>query len=473
MNVLFAAGEALPFVATGGLADVAGSLPRAQKSGGCDTRVVIPLYSDIPDKLRNSLKYVKSFYVPVSWRSQYCGVFEGEVDGVTYYLLDNEYYFKRQGIYGHFDDAERFAFFSRAVLELIKNIDFHPDIIHCNDWHTALIPVFHRTFYNGDPNYSNIKTVFTIHNILYQGKYGDELFTEILGLPSWAYPLVEYDNCLNFMKGAIVCANAVTTVSPTYAQELRFPYYSYGLHHILQDCSYKFSGILNGIDIDGYNPATDPCIFKNYSAKDIKGKAENKKQLQKMLGLPEDENAMLIGVVTRLVEPKGIELLKFVIEEMMADHVQIVILGKGDWYYENFFTEMQRRYPGKIAVQIGFFQDMARKIYAGSDAFLMPSKTEPCGLSQMVAMRYGSVPVVRETGGLKDSVFDCGDDNGNGYTFKSFNAHDMLGAIRRTEGAFANKPYWRKVVNRAITSDYSWKKSAGEYIALYKRLVEN
>ncbi len=473
MKVLFAAGEALPFAATGGLADVAGSLPRAENANGCDTRVVLPLYSDISEKYRSNFKFITYFYVPVAWRNQYCGVFETEVDGLKYYFIDNEYYFKRSGIYGHFDDAERYAFFSRAVLELVKHIDFKPDIIHSNDWHTALIPVFHRVFYSGDPELSRIKTVFTIHNILYQGKYGKEIFGDILGMPEWAFPLVEYDKCLNFMKGAIVSAGAVTTVSPTYADELRYPYFSYGLDRILLDCSYKFSGILNGIDTALYDPTTDPCLFKNYSVKNMSGKAKNKADLQSMLGLPCDESAMLIGMVTRLVEPKGVELVKFVLEELFTDHVQLVILGKGDVYYENYFGEMQKRYPGKLAVRIGFLQDMARKIYAGSDVFLMPSKTEPCGLSQMVAMRYGTIPVVRETGGLKDSVIDCGNEEGFGYTFKSFNAHDMLGAIRRAEGAFSSKPYWKKVIKRAIKSDVSWEKSAGEYITLYKRLIEN
>lgn len=473
MNVLFAAGEALPFAATGGLADVAGSLPKAENQNGCDTRVVIPLYSDIPEHFRKEFKYITNFYVPLAWRSQYCGVFEAEYNGLKYYLLDNEYYFKRQGIYGHYDDAERYAFFSRAVLELLKHIDFKPDIIHSNDWHTALIPIYLRAIYSSDPLYYGIKTIFTIHNIIYQGKYGSEIFGDILGLPEWAYPLVEYDNCINLMKGAIVSANAVTTVSPTYAQELRYPYFSYGLHYILRDCSYKFSGILNGIDTVGYDPSTDKNIFENYSANDMSGKAANKRELQKMLGLPQDEDAMIIGMVTRLVEPKGIELLKFILEEMMNDHVQLVLLGKGDHDYENFFYEMQNRYPGKIAVRIGFIQDLARKIYAGSDTLLMPSKTEPCGLSQMVAMRYGTVPIVRETGGLRDSVIDCGQENGCGYTFKSFNAHDMLGAIRRAEGAFANKPYWKDVIKHAVNFDVSWGKSAAEYTALYRRLLEN
>lgn len=472
MNVLFAAAEALPFIATGGLADVAGSLPKAQLKE-TDTRVVIPLYSEISEELRKNLKYLTNFNVQLSWRSQYCGVFEAEVNGLKYYLLDNEYYFKRDNIYGEYDDAERFAFFAKAVLELIRHVDFQPDIIHCNDWHTALIPVFHRVFFSADPQYSKIKTVFTIHNILYQGKYGKGIFGDILGLPNWAYPLLEYDDCLNFMKGAIVCSNAVTTVSPTYAEELRYPYYSYGLDHILMDCSYKFSGILNGIDTDIYNSAKDPNIFKNFTAKTLEaGKKENKKSLQALVGLPQDENAMVIGMVTRLVEPKGMELLKFIFEKLMEDHVQLIIVGKGDWNYEAFLKDMQSRYPGKLAVKVGFLNDLARKIYAGSDVFLMPSKTEPCGLSQMVALRYATIPIVRETGGLKDSVQDCGGETGNGFTFKSYNADDMLGAIRRAEGSFGNKPLWKKIVSRAYKSDFSWDKSAKEYLSLYKRLMQ-
>lgn len=470
MNVLFATSEALPFIASGGLADVAGSLPKAELCES-DTRVVLPLYSEISDELRQTLTYKMNFYVPLSWRSQYCGLFEGESGGVKYYLLDNEYYFKRNGLYGHYDDAERFAFFSRACLELLRYIDFKPDIIHCNDWHTAMIPVFLRSFYGFEEKFKDIKTVFTIHNILYQGKYGKDIFEDILGLPDWAGPILDYDNCLNFMKGAIVCSNAVTTVSPTYAEELRYPFYSYGLDHILLDCSYKFNGILNGIDVDEYNPETDKNIFKNFSPKNMSGKAANKQLLQKLMGLPEDKDAMVIGMVTRLVEPKGMELIKFVFEKLMEDHIQLIIIGKGDWEYETFLTDMQKRYPSKLAVKIGFLKDVARKVYAGADTFLMPSKTEPCGLSQMVALRYGTIPIVRETGGLKDSIKDCGDGDGNGFTFKSFNADDMLGAIRRAEGSFGNKPLFKKIVENSIKSDFSWNKSAKEYLALYKRLL--
>lgn len=474
MKILFASGEALPYVATGGLADVAGSLPRAENSEGCDCRVVLPLYGSISRKLRSKLKYKFYFYVPLSWRNQYCGVFEGEDNGVKYYLLDNEYYFKRPKIYGEYDDAERFAFFSRAVLELIRHIDFKPDIIHANDWHTALIPVFHRVFYTGIPEYARIKTVFTIHNVQYQGKYGAELYEDLLGLPGWAAPILDYDACLNFVKGAVVTAGAVTTVSPTYARELRYPFFAYGLHHILSDCSYKFTGIVNGIDTERYDPKTDKSVFKNYAADDGNGKAENKRALQELLGLTRDDGAMLIGMVTRLVEHKGIELVKFVFDELMKDHVQIVVLGTGEQKYEEFFTAMQGQYPGKVAARIGFLQDLARKVYAGADALLMPSKMEPCGLAQMVALRYGTIPVVRETGGLGDSIRDCGTDaSGNGYTFKTYNAHDMLGAVRRAEGAFVNREYWHSVVSTAVQSDFTWTKSAREYINLYKQLLED
>lgn len=471
MKILYAAGEALPYIASGGLADVAGSLPGAINSEGHDCRVVIPLYADIPDKYKASLKFLTSFTVPVSWRNQYCGVFEGKANGVTYYLLDNEQYFKRMGLYGHYDDAERFTFFSRAVLEMLGHIDFAPDIINSNDWHTAMVPVFYKTLYAGRPGYGGIKTVFTIHNIQYQGVYGKELYNDVLGLPGHFDRLVDYDNCVNLMKGAIEASDAVSTVSPTYAEELKFPFYAYHLDPIIGSNAYKLRGILNGIDTGLYNPETDQSIFKNYSVDDPTPKAENKSRLQKFLGLPQDEEAMVIGMVGRLVEPKGIELLKFVLSDLMTDHVQLVLLGKGDYLYENYFSEIQRSYPGKLSVTIGFLQDLAHKIYAGSDVLLMPSKSEPCGLAQMVALRYGTVPVVRETGGLKDSVKDCGDGEGNGYTFKSFNAHDMLGALRRAEGAFALKEQWQDLVHYCMTCDFGWSRSAKEYIEMYKKTM--
>ena len=470
MKILYAAGEALPYIATGGLADVAGSLPRAINNDQDECRVVIPLYWDIPEKLRGSMKYLTSFSVPVAWRNQYCGVFEAENRGVKYYFIDNEYYFKRGGVYGHYDDAERYAFFSRAVLEMLRHIDFRPDVIHSNDWHTALIPVFYKVFYCADPLYENIRNIFTIHNIKYQGVYGKEIFEEILGLPRYSMPVLEYGNDLNFMKGAIVTSDHFTTVSPTYAAELRYPFYAYGLEHMINDNYFKFCGILNGIDTDSYDPETDPEIEAHFSAEAPDGKKKDKAALQQTLGLPQDPDALIVGMVTRLVDQKGVDLVEYVFEEMMTDHIQFVLLGKGDSSYESFFAGMQQKFPGKCSATVGFFQNLARRIYAGSDVLLMPSQTEPCGLAQMVALRYGTIPVVRETGGLNDSVTDCGSPEGNGYTFKTFNAHDMLGALRRAEGAFCNRDDWEKLVRRAMTCDFSWSRSAEQYRDLYQRV---
>jgi starch synthase len=473
MKILFAACEAMPFIMTGGLGDVAGALPKAlNHNKGIECRVILPLYGEIPDALRSDMKFLTSFSISVAWRTQYCGIFAAKAGGVTYYLIDNEYYFKRTGVYGHYDDAERFSFFSRAVLETVLHIDFKPDIIHANDWHSAMIPVFFKAYYENLDAFRATKTVFTIHNIQYQGKYDSGVFTDILGLPEKYLPVLKFEDCVNFMKGAIEQADAVTTVSPSYAHELCYPFYAYGLQDIISRNSAKFSGILNGIDTELYDPATDRDLFKCFSADSLEDKAVNKSSLQKLVGLPADKDALVIGMVTRLVSHKGVDLVKFVLEEMMTDHVQLVMLGKGDFLYENYFSEMSRRYPGKLSVTIGFVQDLAHKIYAGSDVLLMPSQTEPCGLAQMVALRYGTVPIVRETGGLKDSITDNGEDNhGNGYTFKSINAHDMLGTVRRAEGAFVQKDYWEVLVRRAIGCDFSWKRSAGEYLRLYGSLT--
>lgn len=472
MKVLFAASEAVPFAATGGLADVAGSLPKALKNERTDCRVVIPLYSEISAEYRSKMKYVTNFEVPVAWRSQYCGVFEAEFNGVGYYFLDNEYYFKRSGFYGHFDDAERFTFFSRAVLEMLKHIEFKPDILHANDWHTALIPAFLKTIYSGADGYEKIKSVFTVHSVQYQGIYGGELLTEIVGAPERSRGAYEFNGDLNFMKAALVCADAVTTVSPTYAEELRQPYFGYGLNSVFDEISPKLTGILNGIDTVSYNPQTDKNIFRKYGLSTLEKKAENRRALQKMLGLPEDDDAFIIAMVSRLVEAKGIDLVRFAMDEILSHHAQFILLGKGDWKYENYFQELARRFPGKLSVNIGFLNDLARKIYAGADAFLMPSRTEPCGLSQMVAMRYGTVPIVHEIGGLKDSVNDCGTSEGKGFTFQSFNAGDMLGAVNRAEGAFRQKDVWRAIMERDMSADFSWKASAKAYHAIYSSLLE-
>ena len=458
MKVLYAASEALPFAASGGLADVAGSLPRAMRQRLIGCRVVMPLYDCVPQELREKMTFLCSLSVPVAWRRQYCGVFEAKLDGVIYYLIDNQYYFKREGLYGHYDDAERFAFFSRAVLEILKYIDFKPDILHSNDWQTALVPIYYNLFYANQPGYENIKTVFTIHNIQYQGQYGLEI--------------MEDDGCINLMKGAIESAHRVNTVSPTYAQEILDPWFSHHMDNILKARQWKLSGILNGIDTVGYDPATDKNLFANYSVDDMKGKAINKKALQERLCLPVRADVPMISMVTRLVSHKGLDLVQYVMNRLLQEDVQMVVLGSGDWVYENFFREMQQNYPDKFCYCSGFVPELARKIYAGSDIFLMPSKSEPCGLSQMVASRYGTLPVVRATGGLKDSIIDCGDENGFGFTFQSYNADDMYGAICRALGAYANKEDWPILVRRAMEEDFSWGRSANEYIRLYRALLK-
>ena len=388
--------------------------------------------------------------------------------------MDNQYYFKRDGIYGHYDDAERFAFFSRAVLEIIPHLDWKPDIIHCNDWQSALTPLYYSCYYANQPGYENIKTVFTIHNIQYQGKYGDELLNDVLGIAPEYNNLILYDGLVNFMKAGIECANKVTTVSPTYAKEILDPWYSYGLDPILNQRSWKLSGILNGIDTDSYNPATDLNIFKNYDESNFReGKAVNKKELQQAMGMAVRDDVPLVGIVSRLAGHKGFDLMKAVLEKSLWERdIQYVVLGSGEWQYESFFRELHNKYPDKVGVTIGFIPELARKIYAGADMFLMPSKSEPCGLSQMVSLRYGTIPIVRETGGLKDSITDSGDGDGNGFTFKTYDAYDMLGAIYRAVDAYSNKDYWQTLVKRALECDMSWGKSANEYIKMYKALVK-
>ena len=473
MKVLYAASEALPFIASGGLADVAGSLPQALRKRLIGCRVVMPLYDGIKQELKDSMKFITNISVPVAWRRQYCGIFEARAGGVIYYLLDNQYYFKRDALYGFYDDAERFAFFSRAILEILPHIDFKPDIIHCNDWQTALTPLYYSTMYANQPGYENIKTVLTIHNIQYQGVYGEELLDNVVGIDHAHKSLIEYDGAVNLMKGGIECANAVTTVSPSYAKEILDPWYSHGLDTILRERSYKLRGILNGIDVENYNPETDKDVFKNYSVDNMRGKAVNKRELQKLLGLPEKSDTPVMGMVSRLVSHKGLDLCKAVLDELLSTtDIQLVVPGSGDYQYEEFFRGLAERYPDKVGLCLGFIPDLARKIYAGSDMFLMPSKSEPCGLSQMVALRYGSIPIVRETGGLRDSVSDSGDGEGNGFVFSSYNAHDMLHAIKRAVAGYQDKKGWPILVKRAMESDNSWGKSANEYIRMYKEVLK-
>lgn len=474
MKILFVASEAAPFVRSGGLGDVAGALPKALNKLGHDTRVIIPFYKDeIKESFKDNFRFVASTFVDLSWRRQYCGVYQANIDGVTYYFIDNEYYFKRKGLYGHFDDGERFAFFSKAVLEVLPLIDFYPDILQANDWHTALCPVFLDVFYRFTEDYKKIKTVFTIHNIEFQGKYNDSLIGDILGLPEWARPLVMMNDCVNYMKGGIESSNAVITVSETYANEILDPFYSYGLESILSERRYKLFGVVNGIDQTIFDPSKDNKIFANYSVKDYeKKKAENKKALCEMINLPYDEKRPLLAMVTRLTEQKGMDLFGSVIDDIMRADIDVVVLGTGDWKYENMVSSIEERYPNKFKAIKAFSGDMASKLYAASDIFLMPSKFEPCGLSQLIAMRYGSIPVVRETGGLKDTVpaFNPETGEGKGFTFKTYNAYDMLDAIWRAYACYFEKDNWNKIIKNAMSTDSSWDISAQKYVEIFKNL---
>lgn len=474
MKILFVTSEAAPFVRSGGLGDVAGALPKALNKLGNDTRVILPFYKEeIKDVFKDGFRFVASTFVDLSWRRQYCGVYEATYEGVTYYFIDNEYYFKRRGLYGHFDDGERFAFFSKAVLEVLPLIDFYPDVLQANDWHTALTPVFLDVFYRFTKDYQKIKTVFTIHNIEFQGKYGDSLIGDILGLPDWARPLVMNGDCVNYMKGGIESSNAVTTVSETYAGEILDPFYSYGLEGILSERRFKLHGVVNGIDETVYNPKTDEKLFANYTLKNFAAKKEeNKKAFCEMVNIPYSENRPMIAMITRLTEQKGLDLVSAVIDDIMRADVQVVVLGTGDWKYENMIKSVESRYPAKFKAILAFSSDLASKLYAASDIFLMPSKFEPCGLSQLIAMKYGSVPVVRETGGLKDTVpaYNHTDGSGKGFTFKTYNAYDMLDAVWRAYACYYDKENWKKVVANGMKSDFGWDVSAKKYMEIFKNL---
>ncbi len=474
MKVLFAASEALPFKSSGGLAEVMGSLPAALRRRLIGARVVMPLYDCIAPELRESMKFLTHIVVPVAWRRQYCGIFEARSNDVIYYLLDNQYYFKRgKQIYGYYDDGERFAFFARAVLEILPHLGgWKPDIIHCNDWQSALTPVFQTAFYGQSEYYQGIKTVFTIHNIEYQGKYGMDILEDVFGLDKQYRTLVEHDGCVNLMKGGIECADAVTTVSPTYAGQILDPWYSHGLDSILKPRRFKLHGILNGIDTEGYNPATDPAIAVPFSAEEPAGKAADKAAAQRLFGLEEAPRKPLFCVISRLAEHKGIALLRSKLCALLDQtDAQLAVLGTGEWQYENFFRELAKEYPGRVGAIIDFIPAVSRQLYAGADILLMPSKSEPCGLSQMIALRYGCVPIVRETGGLKDSVRDSGDGEGNGFTFADYDADQLLHTMFRAAEGYKDEAGWQQLVCRAMSCDYGWGKSAGAYIKLYKELL--
>lgn len=475
MNVLFVASEAEPFAKTGGLADVSYALPGYLKRQGVDVRVVIPKYKDIKNLDKYTPKFITRYIVPVGWRNQYCGVFECNVDGVIYYLIDNEYYFHRDGLYGYYDDGERFAFFDRAVLMMLKEVGFKPDIIHCNDWHTGMVPVLYKAQYQYDSFYSGIKTLFTIHNLAYQGNFDSRIVEELLGLNRMYYDngSLEFYGAASFMKGGINFADEVSTVSPSYAKEIQTPMYGEKMDGLLRWRAEHLHGILNGIDYNLYNPETDRDIYKNYSVDTLKYKQENKIKLQKEMGLKVDKNTPMVGIVSRLTRQKGMDLIMHIADSVLQRGVEMVILGTGDRDYENFFRNLQSSYKGLVSANIRFDDILARRIYAASDFFLMPSLFEPCGLSQMIAMRYGSLPVVRETGGLKDTVkpYNRFTGEGNGFSFTSFNSDDLLYVMTMALEYFKDKKTWNGIARQAMLSDYSWDKSAREYISLYQKMI--
>lgn len=474
-RVLFASSEVYPFIKTGGLADVAFGLPKALKNMGIDVRIILPKYVNMEEKYKENLEFKASFNVKVGWRRQYCGIEYLEYAGIPVYFIDNEYYFKRDNAYGFFDDGERFAFFSRAILEVIKHIDFKPDIIHLNDWQTAMTSVLLNTQYRHLKIYKDIKTVYTIHNLKYQGEYGREILGELfeLGEDMITEDKLEYHGHVNFMKGAINYSDFITTVSETYANEIQYDYFGDGLNGVLKKNSYKLKGIVNGIDYDIYNPLHDSYIPYKYDHKSVNRKSNNKESLQKQLNLPIDHKKPMISMITRLVDQKGLDLLDHIMDELMALDIQFVVLGTGDEKYENMMKYYEAKYPKKLKVHLNFNTTLAHRIYAGSDMFLMPSRFEPCGLGQLIALRYGTIPIVRETGGLKDTVvsYNKFDGTGNGFSFINYNAHEMLFTIKEAIDVYHKKGQWKKIISSAMKSDYSWERSASKYSDIYDALL--
>lgn len=476
MQVVFASAEAAPFVKTGGLGDVAGSLPRALVAAGADVIVMVPKYGTIASEYTDRMEHVADFYVSLGWRNEYCGLERLVIDGVTYLFIDNERYFKRDYPYGFFDDGERFAFFSKAVTESLQHLPegFQCDVLHCNDWHTALAPVFLREFYQGLPLYERVRTVFSIHNIAFQGQYADTILNDILGMahiPNAARQLRCDERSINYMQGALDYSDAITTVSPSYAWEIQTPEYGEGLDGILRRRSNVLSGILNGIDTDAWNPATDPMIHANYSAADMSGKKACKAALQEELGLEVRDDRPLMVMVTRLTRQKGMDLVTYALDRILSGGVQVAVLGTGD--YEEPMRYFSNKYPGTCAARITFDNALSHRMYAGADMFLMPSLFEPCGLSQMIAMRYGTLPVVRETGGLRDTVapYNQFTGEGTGFTFANFNGDEMGDAVFRGARLYwDDHAAWDQLVQNAMAADFSWVRSADEYMNLYHNL---
>lgn len=477
MNVLYATSEAAPFAKTGGLGDVAGSLPAALRKKGADCRVIMPLYRCIPQTYKDQMRFMTSIYVNIGWRTQYCGIFQLEWEGVIYYFLDNEFYFNGDQPYGYIHlDCEKFIFFSKALLSVLPTLEFRPDVINCNDWQTGAVPVFLDTFQD-NPFYRGIKTVMTIHNLRFQGRWDLEKIKDFMAIGDYYFTndKLEYYKDGNLLKGGLVYANKISTVSESYAQEITTPEFGEGLDGLLRARQNDLIGIVNGISDTEWDPETDPRIAKNYSAKTVsQEKRKNKTALQQALNLPVDENVLMIGIVSRLTDQKGFDLVAGALEQLCAGGIQLVILGTGDEKYENLFRHYAWKYPDRVSANIYFSNDLSHQIYAASDAFLMPSLFEPCGLSQLISMRYGTLPVVRETGGLRDTVISYNEYTGagTGFSFGAYSVHDMMHVIRYAMDIYYNRQEsWTGIIKNAMAADYSWGVSAGKYINMYQEIT--
>lgn len=476
-KVLFVASECVPFIKTGGLADVVGSLPKYINKEEFDIRVIVPKYMAIPQKYKEKMQYITSFQVDLAWRSQYVGIMTMELDGITFYFIDNEFYFAGDRPYGYIhEDIEKFAFFSKAALAVLPVIDFRPDIIHCHDWQTGLIPVMLHANFQSNPFYQGIKTIMTIHNLKFQGVWDKKSVMDITGLSDYYFTAdkMEAYGDSNYLKGGLVYADRITTVSDTYAEEIKTAFYGEGLDGLMNARSECLSGIVNGIDYAEYDPETDPLIVANYNASNFrKEKVKNKKALQKELGLEVNDKVFMMGIVSRLTDQKGLDLVDYVIEEICEPDTQFVILGTGDPKYENLFRHFEWKYKDRVSANIFYSNERSHRIYAACDAFLMPSLFEPCGLSQLMSLRYGTVPIVRETGGLRDTVepYNEYEGTGTGFSFRNYNAHEMLNAIRYAKDVYYNhKREWNKIVDRGMAKDYSWTSSAKQYEELYRSM---
>ena len=477
-NILFVASESVPFIKTGGLADVVGSLPKYIDRSEYDVRVMIPKYMAMRDEFKHQLKYVTHFYMNLAWRNQYVGILEYYYEGIHFYFIDNEYYFAGYSPYGNiYEDVEKFAFFCKACLSALPSIQFRPDLIHCHDWQTALIPVYLKDMFAQNQYYHGIKTIMTIHNLKFQGIWNMKTVMDITGLSSYYFTpdKLEAYGSANYLKGGIVYADHVTTVSDSYAKEITMPFYGEGLDGLMRAKSGSLSGIVNGIDYGFYNPETDSCIYQNYNQISFrKEKYKNKQALQEELGLEVNENKFVIGIVSRLTDQKGLDLVACVMEELCAEDTQLIVLGTGESKYENLFRHYAWKYPNRVSANIYYSEELSHKIYAACDAYLMPSLFEPCGLSQLISLRYGTVPIVRETGGLRDTVepYNEYEDSGTGFSFSNYNAHEMLDIVRYAKYIyFDHKREWNKIIDRGMKKDYSWVLSARRYSELYQSLL--